>query len=73
MYKTTQRCCYCINVLVVVAVVVIIIENVVGGYDHNAAQIFAEKENKQCLLKYINKTLVGIHHNYYIETWMLIY
>ena len=62
----THRCCYCINVVVVV------IENVVGGYDHNAAQIFAEKE-KQCLLKYINKTLVGIYHNYYIETRVLIY
>ena len=65
MYKMTHHCCYCINDVV--------IENVVGGYDHNAAQIFAEKENKQCLLKYINKTLVGIHHNYYIETRMLIY
>ena len=47
MYKMIHHCCYCINVVVVV---VIIIENVVGGYDHNAAQNFAEKENKQCLL-----------------------
>ena len=71
MYKMTHRCCYCINVVAVVIVVVVVVALKMLWVVMIIMQPkFLLKKNKQCLLKYANKTMVGIHN--YIEVRVLI-
>ena len=65
----THRCCYCINVVAVVIVVVVALK-MLWVVMIIMQPKFLLKKNKQCLLKYTNKTLVGIHN--YIELRVVI-